>query len=186
MSIDKIKQKVLEDIDPEIKQQKRKQAIRSYIIVSLQFAVLIVLIIVFFYIMMGLSTIEGNSMYPTLHDGDRVFYKRTSDDYRVGDVVVVDRPDGEEFVKRIVAVAGDTVNIQGGKVYINGEEQILDGPVGETYLVKDSDIPNPYRVGDGQVFVLGDNRLNSEDSRSFGAVKIEDLSGRLIWYFGRL
>lgn len=185
MDIESIKQQVLEDVDPEIKRQKRKQNIRSYIIVSAQFAVLIVLIIAAFYVLMGLSSVDGNSMYPTLHDGDVIIYQRGADDYKVGDVVIIDRPDGEEFVKRIVAVAGDTVNIQNGKVYVNGKEQVLDGPVGDTYVMDDS-VPNPYKVGDNQVFVLGDNRFNSEDSRSFGAVSIDDLRGRLTWYIGRL
>ena len=99
--------------------------------------------------------------------------------------MIIDRPGDEEFVKRIVAVAGDTVNIQNGKVYVNGKEQVLDGPVGNTYVMDDS-VPNPYKVGDNQVFVLGDNRFNSEDSRSFGAVSIDDLRGRLTWYIGRL
>ena len=108
-----------------------------------------------------------------------------AEDYKVGDVVIIDRPGDEEFVKRIVAVAGDTVNIQNGKVYVNGKEQVLDGPVGDTYVMDDS-VPNPYKVGDNQVFVLGDNRFNSEDSRSFGAVSIDDLRGRLTWYIGRL
>ena len=80
MDIESIKQQVLEDVDPEIKRQKRKQNIRSYIIVSAQFAVLIVLIIAAFYVLMGLSSVDGNSMYPTLHDGDVIIYQRGAED----------------------------------------------------------------------------------------------------------
>lgn len=58
-------------------------------------------------------------------------------------MIVLKRPDGEEFVKRIVAVAGDTVNIQNGKVYVNGEEEKLDGPVGETKASDEGDVEYP-------------------------------------------
>ncbi|MCF0144189.1 MAG: signal peptidase I [Firmicutes bacterium] len=185
MDIDAIKQKVLEDVDPEVKRQKKKQARKSYIIVTVQFALLIGVIIGIFYLLMGLSTVDGNSMYPTLHDKDTLVYQRSVEEYKVGDVVAVMMPNGDEYVKRVVGVAGDTVNIQEGKVYVNGKEQNLDGPVGETTIEK-NEKPNPCRVGDNQVFVLGDNRLNSEDSRNFGPVNIDELRGRLIWYIGKL
>ena len=185
MDIQSIKQRVLEDVDPQIKRRKKRQLLVSYLFVTAQFIVLIGIILVVFYILMGLSTVDGNSMYPTLHDKDTLIYQRSVEEYKVGDIVVVQRPDGEEFVKRVVGVAGDTVNIQEGKVYVNGKEQNLDGPVGETTIEK-NEKPNPCRVGDNQVFVLGDNRLNSEDSRNFGPVNIDELRGRLIWYIGKL
>ena len=82
---------------------------------TVEFVALIVGIMIVFYMLTGISTVQGNSMYPTLHSGDRVIYNRRTADYKAGDVIVLKRPDGEEFVKRIVAVAGDTVNIQNGK-----------------------------------------------------------------------
>ncbi len=185
MGIDTIKQRILEEVDPEVRAKKRRQNIKNYLIVTAQFLFLIGLIIVLFYIMMGLSTVDGNSMYPTLHDKDVVVYERKVDDYRVGDVVVFTTAEGEEFVKRVVAVAGDTVNIQNGTVYVNGAEQVLNGPVGDTKRM-DMSIENPYIVGDNEVYVLGDNRVNSEDSRMFGAVNIDHIKGRLVWYMGRL
>lgn len=184
MDIDAIKQKVLEDVDPEVKRQKKKQARKSYIIVTVQFALLIGVIIGIFYLLMGLSTVDGNSMYPTLHDKDTLVYQRSVEEYKVGDVVAVMMPNGDEYVKRVVGVAGDTVNIQDGKVFINGEEQDLEGPVGETRMTNKQG-ENPCRVGEDQVYVLGDNRLNSKDSRNFGPVDIDDLKGKIIFYFGR-
>ena len=91
-------------------------------VITLEFVVLIVLIMVLFYALMGISTVQGNSMYPILHSGEKVVYNQRVSDYKAGDVIVLKRPDGEEFVKRIVAVAGDTVNIQNGKLYVNGAE----------------------------------------------------------------
>ena len=95
------------------------------------------------------------------------------------------RSDGEEFVKRVVAVAGDTVNIQSGKVYVNGEEAKFKGTLGKTSRTGNC-IEYPVVVEDKEVFVLGDNREISEDSREFGAVKNNDIKGRIIWYLGRL
>jgi len=100
-------------------------------------------------------------------------------------VIVLERPDGEEFVKRVVAVAGDTVNIQSGKVYVNGEEAKFKGTLGKTRRTGSS-VEYPVVVEDKEVFVLGDNREISEDSREFGTVKTSDIKGRIIWYLGRL
>jgi signal peptidase I len=185
MNIDSIKQQVLEEVDPVAREEKRRQTMRSYLIVMLQFIILIGVIVGVFYMMVGLSTVSGYSMYPTLHDGDVVFYQRSVIDYQSGDVVVVKRPNGEEFVKRVVAVAGDTVNILNGEVYVNGEEIVFDGQIGDTEVMS-SEIENPYVVGEDQVYVLGDNRVNSEDSRMFGAVNVSELKGRLLWYMGKL
>lgn len=138
-------------------------------VITLEFVVLIVLIMVLFYALMGISTVQGNSMYPILHSGEKVVYNQRVSDYKAGDVIVLKRPDGEEFVKRIVAVAGDTVNIQNGKLYVNGAEEKQEGT-----------------LGDDQIFVLGDNREVSDDSRAFGVVDMDDVKGRIVWYMGRL
>ncbi|MFR3390711.1 MAG: signal peptidase I [[Clostridium] scindens] len=122
---------------------------------------------------------------PTLHGQDIVAYFRLGKEYKPGDVIVLERPDGEEFVKRVVAVAGDTVNIQSGKVYVNGEEAKFKGTLGKTRRTGSS-VEYPVVVEDKEVFVLGDNREISEDSREFGTVKTSDIKGRIIWYLGRL
>ena len=186
MEIDEIKQKVLEDVDPQIHRQKKKEKRRYRTVVTLEFVGLIAVIMLLFYMIMGISTVKGNSMYPTLHNGERVVYNRRNADYKVGDVIVLKRPDGQEFVKRIVAVAGDTVNIQNGKLYVNGEEEKMDGPIGETKASDEGDVKYPLTVEDNQVFVLGDNREVSEDSRMFGAVSLDDVKGKITWYLGRL
>lgn len=132
MEIDEIKKKVLEDVDPQLRSQKKKEMRKARLVISLQFLALAAVILLVFYLMMGFSTVTGNSMYPTLHDKDIVAYFRLGKEYKPGDVIVLERPDGEEFVKRVVAVAGDTVNIQSGKVYVNGEEAKFKGTLGKT------------------------------------------------------
>lgn len=186
MEMNEIKQKVLEDVDPEIHRLKKKERRKYRALVTVEFVALIAGIMIVFYMLTGISTVQGNSMYPTLHSGDRVIYNRRTADYKAGDVIVLKRPDGEEFVKRIVAIAGDTVNIQNGKVYVNGEEEKLDGPVGETKASDEGDVEYPVTVQDDQVFVLGDNREVSEDSRMFGAVSLDDVKGKIVWYMGKL
>ena len=186
MEKDVIKKKILEDVDPELRKKKIRRRRKDRALVALEFLGLIAVITLLFNILIGISTVQGNSMYPTLHDGDRVLYYRRYSDFKVGDIVALDRPDGEEFVKRVVAVAGDTVNIQGGKLYVNGDEEKLDGPIGRTDAAPEGTVVYPLTVGEDQVFVLGDNREVSSDSRMFGLVNVSDLKGRIAWYIGSL
>ena len=168
-----------------IGRRKKKQMRKYRAVITLEFVVLIILIMVLFYALMGISTVQGNSMYPILHSGEKVVYNQRVSDYKAGDVIVLKRPDGEEFVKRIVAVAGDTVNIQNGKLYVNGAEEKQEGTLGETLTEENNQVSYPLTVGDDQIFVLGDNREVSDDSRAFGVVDMDDVKG-IVWYMGRL
>lgn len=129
--------------------------------------------------------VVGNSMYPTLKNSDRyllnrwIFYVRPP---RAGDIVVVRDPaDSGLSVKRVVGVAGDTVNFQHGSVFVNGkklEESYLPSKVA-TYPEK-AGIGRSVRCGKDQVFVLGDNRSNSVDSRAYGPVPRSKVLGLII------
>ena len=118
--------------------------------------------------------VDGNSMYPTLHSGDELLMKYGGDAER-GDVIVVDvRSYGDEYdfgntqflIKRLIAVEGVTVYCEDGEVYIRyaGTEEFV--PLDEPYI-PDGEIYSfgPYEVGTDEIFFLGDNRLNSKDSR---------------------
>ena len=118
-------------------------------------------------------------MYPTLEDSQTVLFSRLNTSYEVGDVVCVKMPSGELYVKRIVAIEGDVVDIQDGKLYINGEALTESYAQGNTYE-EDGLITYPYEIGENKFFVLGDNREESIDSRSFGAVVKEQILGTLI------
>jgi signal peptidase I len=134
-----------------------------------------------------LSTVKGASMQPTLKEGEWLFINKTirfTGAPRRGDVVVVKEPEGIEtehpyLVKRVVAVAGDELLIRKGKLFVNGVE------LQETYT--DSTIEDgrfePYTVQQGCLFVMGDNRHRhaSYDSRSFGAISLEQVEGRAEW-----
>jgi signal peptidase I len=127
--------------------------------------------------------IPSESMLPTLHIHDRVVVNKLS--YRVhgvhrGDVVVFTTPPGvnksfKDLVKRVVALPGETVQGKNGKVYVNGKA------LKENYLFKQnvtSDFP-VYKVPPNAVWVMGDNRENSEDSRVFQAIPKSSIVGRV-------
>lgn len=124
--------------------------------------------------------IPSGSMTPTLQVGDRVLAVKFA--YRLGepergDLAVFEAPDGEINIKRIVALGGDSVEIRDGMLQVNREvkrEPYVD------YESADSTFFGPRRVPEGTVFVLGDNRTNSIDSRSYGPVPEEDLLGEVV------
>jgi signal peptidase I len=127
--------------------------------------------------------VEGKSMTPTLHDGDRYLLNRWAYQFRKpqrGDLVVIKDPGHSDFaVKRIVGLPLDSLELKEGKVYVNG--RILAEP----YLSKGTqtfspDSENKFMVvGRNRYFVLGDNRFVSEDSRFYGAIRREQIVGML-------
>jgi signal peptidase I len=130
--------------------------------------------------------IPSPSMEPTLDVGDRVLVNKLSyrfHDVNRGDVVVFERPPGastgqndeiKDLIKRVIAVGGDTVEAKEGDVYVNGEH------IDEDYLEPGTPTDNlPLTtIPDGHVFVMGDNRTNSEDSRIFGPIEEDAIVGR--------
>ena len=183
MEIESIKQKVLEDVDPVMKKKKAKERRKQRLIVIMQFLLVFVVIIGLFHFFIGISTVDGESMYPTLHDKNVVIYERHNSEYKAGDIVALDMPNGDVYVKRVIAVAGDTVNIDREKIYVNGEEVTTPQAVGKTEAKSDK-ITYPLTVEDKQVFVLGDNREISRDSREIGTVKIKNIKGKIRWSIG--
>ncbi|HKZ27625.1 MAG TPA: signal peptidase I [Rubrobacteraceae bacterium] len=129
--------------------------------------------------------IPSESMVPTLLVGDRVFvnkfiYRFTEPER--GDVVVFESVNGgeEDLIKRIVAVAGDEIEVRNGTLLVNGEEQE------EPYLNENlpfDDSYGPPRVPEEHVFVMGDNRANSADSRVFGPLPVENIEGEAFMRF---
>lgn len=139
--------------------------------------VFLILIILLNFII-GISTVKGKSMYPGLRDGQIVFYLRLGSNYEKGDVVWVKMPSGERYVKRVVALEGDEVLIKDGRLYINGEPESDEYAYGDTEEM-DGIVEYPYKVEPGKIFVIGDNREHSVDSRVFGAVVRSQIKGKL-------
>jgi len=139
-------------------------------------AVLIAFLINFF--LAQATQVYGQSMEPTLHSDQRLVVEKVSYRFhgpRRGDIVVLKSPQqsSELLIKRIIGLPGETVEIRRGRVYINGQE--LDEP----YLERATGGNwGPIIVPPLHVFVLGDNRGFSNDSRAFGMVPIENVVGR--------
>ena len=136
------------------------------------------LIFLLFRFVIGFSVVSGVSMRPTLTDGEPVLYTRIYGELNRGDIVSVRIPSGEYYVKRVVALGGDTVDLRDGILYVNGEPESGYSFAGQT-LAEDGAFTYPYVIEEGSIFVLGDNREESIDSRSFGAVKADQVKGVL-------
>ena len=165
---------------PEV---KRKSAVRETIewIITLALAVALALAV---HRWVGqLVIVQGESMQPTLLNNERVLLGRL--EYygtapKRGDIVVVKYPDvTEDIIKRVIATAGETIEVHDGSVYINGtklDEPYIQDPIADTTA--------PTVVPEGTVFVMGDNRNDSLDSRSVGPIALDQVLGRayaVVW-----
>lgn len=122
--------------------------------------------------------VEGAAMMPNFSNGDKILIDRNWKELNRGDVIAFLYPKDRTkwYIKRIIAVSGETIEIREGKVYINGE--IFNEPyIDESYNQAKANFP-PRRVPEYQYFVMGDNRGNSSDSRHWGTVDKELIKGK--------
>ncbi len=167
---------------------KRKSAMRE-LVETVVLALLIAFAIRTFIV--EVYRVEGSSMQQTLSQGERVLvnkfiYRYLGRQPEPGDIIVFAYPrePDRDFIKRVIAVAGDKVELKAGKVYVNGK-LFAEAP---TVLASVTDYPEA-QVPEDSVWVLGDNRNNSEDSRFFGEVPIRNIRGQAfyrIWPFTRI
>ncbi len=141
--------------------------------------------------------VEGESMLPTLENGDHMLINKI--DYIIGeperfDIVVFKAKEDTYYIKRIIGVPGDHVAYENDQLYINGETQAepylsslkKQQNLGSGTLTEDFTLERLTeldKIPEGYVFVLGDNRRNSTDSRIIGLVPIEDISGSINYVF---
>ena len=123
--------------------------------------------------------VEGDSMQPNFTPRELVLAMRGKEpDY--GDVVLVDSEAlGETIIKRVIGKQGDIIEIEDGQVYRNGE------PLDEDYIVyRSSEDMEPYSIDEGEYFIMGDNRPHSTDSRYFGTVTKDEMTGPVFFHAG--
>jgi len=150
-------------------------------------AEIVVLVLLAFTLAMTTKTyvveayeIKGRSMVPAFDDGQRVVVLKLFSDIQRGDIVIFSSQDdpGKDLIKRVIALPGERIQIRKGIVRINGKvlkEGYLED---KDYGLYDAEIDE--EVGSGQIYVLGDNRDDSHDSRRFGSVSEESLKGKVV------
>lgn len=133
-------------------------------------------------------SVDGPSMEPTLHHGDRLILNKVSDPERF-DIVVFPAPDDPEkqYIKRVIGMPGDNIAYEDSELFLNGEhvnEPYVDKlenavPNWESYSMDFNleEVTGETIVPEDSYFVMGDNRINSKDSRSFGFIQEEDITG---------
>lgn len=147
----------------------------------------VIILILLFSLVLRPAAVIGNSMLPSFSGGDRVACVHSFSGYERGDVIIIShatRKD-ESIIKRVIAVGGDTVDIDfyKGTVSVNG--QVLDEPYVNTPTNLSYDMTFPVTVPEGKLFVLGDNRNGSLDSRStdIGFINENKVLGKVVFRF---
>ena len=122
--------------------------------------------------------VQGKAMMPTFDDGDRIMIDQNLGELKRGEVIthLFPRDTSKWFIKRIIGLPGEKIEIVGGKVFING--RILDEPyVDESFNQNKMDM-QPKMIPENHYFVMGDNRDNSSDSRYWGTLPKELVTGK--------
>jgi signal peptidase I len=144
---------------------------------------LLALILIVFYGMFDTTSVDGESMLPALRPADKVLLTKHYNGPVRGDVVVIRIIENEkphEIVKRVVAVPGDRVEIRNDVAWVNGHQESTAAVI----LDPDTAVTVPaQRVPDGQIFVMGDNRPVSLDSRFIGLIPIPEVRGKVAAIF---
>ncbi|MBP2240107.1 signal peptidase I [Cytobacillus eiseniae] len=141
------------------------------------------------YFLFAPIVVDGLSMMPTLHDQDRMIVNKFS--YKIGnpdrfDIIVFHAPENKDYIKRVIGLPGDRVEYKDDTLFINGKayeepylddykSQVIDGPLTEPFTLEEK--IGSETVPEGHLFVMGDNRRYSKDSRHIGTVPMEKVLG---------
>ena len=158
-----------------------------------RFIIGIVLMCLIFRIFFQVVRVDGESMYPTLKNGELLVINkqvvRNVDNIKRGDIIVATTSAKHYVVKRVVGLPGDTIEVSPkGVVKINNEilkEKYLNPFTEDTVIVTGIDGTEKTKVPEGRYFLMGDNRFNSLDSREYGSVLQKDFLGKVVFEFSK-
>jgi signal peptidase I len=174
----------LETTQPEVQAQvePEPQQTENWKRFALDILETIILAVVLYFGINAISArvrVDGLSMNPTLQNGEYILISRlaykTGEPQR-GDIIVFSLPTDQkqDLIKRIIGLPGETIKIQDGKVLVNGV------PLEEPYIAQPPVYNGEWTVGEGQLFVLGDNRNDSKDSHQWGLLPAENVIGKAL------
>lgn len=142
------------------------------------------------YFLFAPIVVDGESMMPTLHDQDRMIVNKLS--YKIGeperfDIIVFHAPENKDYIKRVIGLPGDTIEYKNDTLYVNGKaleedyldkskQLVFDGPLTEPFTLEEK--IGQKTVPEGELFVMGDNRRYSKDSRHIGTIPMEKVLGK--------
>lgn len=159
--------------------QERRSNLKRALIDIVETIVIALLLFLVINTISARIRVDGRSMEPTLKSGqfvlvNKLAYKIGSPQY--GDIIVFHYPRNpdQEYIKRVIGLPGDLVEIKAGEVFVN--DQLIDEP----YILNEPTYQDRVRVPVNALFVLGDNRNNSSDSHTWGAVPLESVVGKAI------
>lgn len=163
-------------IQKELRKKRRHRLYRDLIMTA-------AIIYILFNIITGIAVVQKESMNPNITAGSITLFYRLERNYKRNDIVIFRTPYSEELlIKRIVAVEGDNVDIDNetGALLINDNIQEENFIIQKTYS-REGGVTFPLSVPAGSVFVLGDNREVSLDSRDFGTINTANLVGKVVF-----
>lgn len=155
-----------------------RKTTRAFAFVMLKTLLILLVFVILLRFVIAVRICRSNDMYPNVRDGDLVVLQRTHD-VTFDDVILYEH-DGIEYIGRIVAVAGETVVISDENGLVVNDSIVYNPLPYETKMPEDGG-QLELEVPDGQVFVLGDFRSDSRDSREFGCIDKDDAIGRQIY-----
>src|SRR4051812_10318710 len=142
------------------------------------------------YFLFAPIVVDGLSMMPTLQHQDRMIVNKLS--YNIGepkrfDIIVFHAPEQKDYIKRVIGLPGDRIEYKDDTLYVNGKayeepyldeykKEVIDGPLTESFTLTEK--IGQETVPDGELFVMGDNRRFSKDSRHIGTVPMEKILGK--------
>ena len=170
-------------IQPSVKEPSSLNILAGWIRDLFVSVIIAIIVIVLFY---QPVKVEGTSMMPALQDQERIFINKFvykfGGSISHGDMVVFWFPQDptKSYIKRVIGVPGDTVEVDNGTVVVNGQR------LNETYVIdeyRDRQSMAPFKVGADEYFVLGDHRSSSNDSRSWGTVPRKFIYGKAVFVY---